>query len=358
MAVFIHCALSHITFSLEMVTKIVLEKELILLFFLSLLLCIITLFILFSLGSQNYMKSDVNKITNNIVTPKAVGQGQHGTSRWLTDKEFKKFFKFNTIKNKKVKSNFKLLNKIKSRLYIAKIRFFKSKKKKEKIQSGGLVVGYEKNKSKEKIYYIDDNIHSLIVGATRSGKSRCVVLQTIGNLALAGESMIISDPKSELYHYTSKYLEEMGYKIITIDFRNPLKSSRYNFLQPVIDAVNNNDYRKIEEKTILLLEYQGKYAIQKRREKGLLAGLWELPNLEGKYSKQEMLSILKEENKRADVYELGPGKHIFSHIEWSMLGYHIILETPIEEKNYIWVSKQELQDTYAIPTAFSIYLKD
>lgn len=39
----------------------------------------------------------------------------------------------------------------------------------------------------------------------------------------------------------------MGYKIITIDFRNPLKSSRYNFLQPVIDAVNKNDYRKAEE---------------------------------------------------------------------------------------------------------------
>jgi type IV secretion system protein VirD4 len=39
----------------------------------------------------------------------------------------------------------------------------------------------------------------------------------------------------------------MGYKIITIDFRNPLKSSRYNFLQPVIDAVNNNDYRKAED---------------------------------------------------------------------------------------------------------------
>lgn len=247
MAVFIHCALSHITFSLEMVTKIVLEKELILLFFLSLILCIMTLFILFSLGNHNYMKSDVNKITNNIVTPKAVGQGQHGTSRWLTDKEFKKIFKFNTIENKKKKSNFKLVNKIKSRIFIIKTKLFKNKKKKDKIKSGGLVVGYEKNKNKEKIYYIDDNIHSLIVGATRSGKSRCVVLQTIGNLALAGESMIISDPKSELYHYTSKYLEEMGYKIIAIDFRNPLKSSRYNFLQPVIDAVNNNDYRKAEE---------------------------------------------------------------------------------------------------------------
>lgn len=64
---------------------------------------------------------------------------------------------------------------------------------------------------------------------------------------LANESMVISDPKSELYHYTSEFLESLGYKIITIDFRNPLKSSRYNFLQPVIDAVNKNDYRKAEE---------------------------------------------------------------------------------------------------------------
>ena len=59
--------------------------------------------------------------------------------------------------------------------------------------------------------------------------------------------MIISDPKSELYHYTSRYLEDNGYKIVTLDFKNPLKSSRYNFLQPVIDAVNQNDYRKAEE---------------------------------------------------------------------------------------------------------------
>ena len=45
------------------------------------------------------------------------------------------------------------------------------------------------------LYFVDDNIHSLTVGATRSGKTRSVVLQTIGNLALAGESMILSDPK-------------------------------------------------------------------------------------------------------------------------------------------------------------------
>lgn len=59
--------------------------------------------------------------------------------------------------------------------------------------------------------------------------------------------MIISDPKAEIFHYTSKFLEDLGYEIITLDFKNPTKSTRYNFLQPVIDAVNREDYRKAEE---------------------------------------------------------------------------------------------------------------
>ena len=108
-------------------------------------------------------------------------------------------------------------------------------------------MGYKKQKTKEDMYYIDDNVHSLTLGATRSGKTRSVVLQTIGNIGIAGESMIISDPKGELFQYTSKFLKDLGYKIIAIDFKNPLKSTRYNFLQPVIDAVNRDDYRKAEE---------------------------------------------------------------------------------------------------------------
>ena len=86
-----------------MVTNINFEKGLILLFFLSFIFSIISLAIIFLLGNNSTMKSEVNKITNNIVTPKAVGQGQHGTSRWLTDKEFKKIYKYNVIKNEKTK---------------------------------------------------------------------------------------------------------------------------------------------------------------------------------------------------------------------------------------------------------------
>lgn len=53
--------------------------------------------------------------------------------------------------------------------------------------------------------------------------------------------MIISDPKGELYLYTCELLKEMGYEVVVIDFKNPKKSMRYNYLQPVIDAVNMND---------------------------------------------------------------------------------------------------------------------
>lgn len=56
--------------------------------------------------------------------------------------------------------------------------------------------------------------------------------------------MILS---GEIYNYTSGFLEKLGYETIVIDFKTPQKSSRYNYLQPVIDAVNEENYRKAEE---------------------------------------------------------------------------------------------------------------
>lgn len=209
----IHTKLAKIEFS-----QIVVDKQLLLLFFLVYLLVEVIIIMLFGFGSKNVFQSGTVSITDKLKTPEIMGQGQHGTARWLTKKEFRNAFKCNTLSDSDNTFN-----------------------------SGGIIVGYEKNKKSEKIYYIDDNIHSLVVGATRSGKTRSIVLQTVGNIGLAGESMIISDPKAEIYHYTSKFLENLGYKIITLDFKNPTKSTRYNFLQPVIDAVNREDFRKAEE---------------------------------------------------------------------------------------------------------------
>lgn len=113
----------------------------------------------------------------------------------------------------------------------------------------GIVFGYERlSDKKEKIYCIDSNTHTIGIGATRSGKSRCLVLQSIGLLGLAGESMVITDPKGELYDYTSSYLEELGYKLRTLDFKDTRKSDRYNFLQPVIDALEKGDIQDAIDK--------------------------------------------------------------------------------------------------------------
>ena len=66
------------------------------------------------------------------------------------------------------------------------------------------------------------------------------------NIGLSKEpqNMIISDPKGELFQYTYKILERLGYKVYTLDFKNPLKSSKYNFLQPVIEANAKKDIPK------------------------------------------------------------------------------------------------------------------
>src|SRR5690625_5163207 len=98
---------------------------------------------------------------------------------------------------------------------------------------GGIVVGLDKkakDNGRERLYTITDDSHTLCIGATRSGKSRCVVLQSICNLGLADENMVISDPKGELFNYTEPFLSKLGYKTIAIDFKNPLKSDSYNFL--------------------------------------------------------------------------------------------------------------------------------
>lgn len=113
--------------------------------------------------------------------------------------------------------------------------------------------------------------------------------------------------------------------------------------------------RRIEKRTILILEKEGKIAIRKRPEKGLLAGLWEFPSWEGYVSQKKM----KEEFPNAKIKPLEAGKHIFSHVEWHMKGYRVSIEEALPsqlENDLLWVKKQELHDIYSIPVAFHSFL--
>ena len=70
--------------------------------------------------------------------------------------------------------------------------------------------------------------HTLVIGSSGSGKSRCVVKPMVNLLAKKGESMIITDPKGELYVAAANKLKELGYKVIILNFRDPLKGNAWN----------------------------------------------------------------------------------------------------------------------------------
>jgi type IV secretion system protein VirD4 len=114
------------------------------------------------------------------------------------------------------------------------------------LNKGGVVIGMKKEGDKERIYFVGEDSHLLCIGATRSGKSRCLVVQSICTLGLAGESIVVSDPKAELYDYTAEFLQKLGYDVLVIDFKNPQKSMRYNLLQPIINAINEYNTDKAE----------------------------------------------------------------------------------------------------------------
>lgn len=122
--------------------------------------------------------------------------------------------------------------------------------------------------------------------------------------------------------------------------------------------------RRKENRTILLIEYQDRYAICKRNAKGLLAGLWELPGLEGHFDRKDLIGLLQSMNVTAsEVIPMGEAKHIFSHIEWHMIGYHVkIAAEPqiLKDNNLadVWASREEINNKYGIPNAFSAFLTE
>ena len=124
--------------------------------------------------------------------------------------------------------------------------------------------------------------------------------------------------------------------------------------------------RRKEEKTVLLLidtsgsEYR--FALHKREEKGLLSGLWEFPSLPGKWDVGEITDRLEKNGfgKASPRMEL-PHIHIFSHVEWHMQGIFLELDDSgrklPEELGEIgalrWISRAELEEEFAMPSAFA-----
>ena len=117
--------------------------------------------------------------------------------------------------------------------------------------------------------------------------------------------------------------------------------------------------RTIEYKTILVLQDEQKTALRKRPSKGLLAGMYEFPWIEGIQDEDSVLAYLKEIGLQAiHIKRLEDSKHIFSHKEWHMTGYAIRVDelTRSEDKSgLLFVEREETQNNYAIPAAYAAY---
>lgn len=106
------------------------------------------------------------------------------------------------------------------------------------INSVGFPVWYEKKNGKfDSVYFDNKSPHYLLIGSTGSGKSVTVVIPECFMFATAKEkhSVVVTDPKAEIFNATSKVFKDNGYDVITIDFRNPNKSNKINIMQPIIN---------------------------------------------------------------------------------------------------------------------------
>ena len=137
--------------------------------------------------------------------------------------------------------------------------------------------------------------------------------------------------------------------------------------------------RRVEKKTVLLLRRDETYAIRKRTDSGLLSGLYEFPNEEGELSYDEALAAAGSLGLMPlRIKKLSEAKHVFSHVEWHMTGYEIlvapsefsggegeqdeharsgILETEGEKDQLIFAAPEIIESKYPVPSAFEKYAK-
>lgn len=165
-------------------------------------------------------------------------------------------------------------------------------------------------------------------------------------------------------------------------------------LQGVLPVKGKAVKKRLEKKTVILFTHQDKVFLRKREDRGLLAGLWEFPNVEGHLKGRALEKILtaedhllKENLRVQKITRLEDSKAVFSHIQWNLIAYQVdlqrvesghlkinedrinedrinkeseILEVPGEElmKEGRWIPREIIRRDYSIASAFKAYRKE
>ena len=162
---------------------------------------------------------------------------------------------------------------------------------------------------------------------------------------------------SRLYNDSGVITEPGVKKAFTarvMEHQPPEKAGDYN------QALMEPKARRVEPVTVVLAEdAEGRFLLQQRPGKGLLAGLWQPLLWEGEaLSAGEVLARLEELGLGcAGAEALPEAKHIFSHIEWRMKGYAVRVGTVYAPAGCVWASREQMQDEYTLPGAFKAYRK-
>lgn len=113
----------------------------------------------------------------------------------------------------------------------------------EKSTAGGIPLFMKNNQ----VWVDDGEYHNLVIGATGSGKTQTIIFPTVEVLAKHRESMIITDPKGEIYEKTSNMLREKGYEVLVLNFRDPQEGSAWNPLSLPYRMYKNGNFDKAIE---------------------------------------------------------------------------------------------------------------
>ncbi len=109
--------------------------------------------------------------------------------------------------------------------------------------------------------------------------------------------------------------------------------------------------KRVEEKTVFILSCDGAYALEKRPNKGLLAGLWQFPNTEGQLELFDAIAWVEERGLAPhEVLRQTQRQHIFTHIRWNMRGIYMEVAEP--KGDFVWLTEADIRNDAALPTAF------
>ena len=115
--------------------------------------------------------------------------------------------------------------------------------------------------------------------------------------------------------------------------------------------------RKTEDRTVLILSCDGRFALEKRANSGLLAGLWQFPNVTGCLEPEAAIEAAQSMGVRVrNVSRQSEKKHIFTHIQWNMRGFY--METADLSSDFVWMTADEIEENAALPTAFRQFWED